>query len=93
MERNCFGNHDYNSNSTRNKTFRIVGYVFVGLLFAVAFALVFGLLVKFIWNNLMPAIFNLNEITYWQAFGIIILAKPSLWRIRPPPSGSPGKER
>jgi hypothetical protein len=75
MERNCFGNHDYNSNSTRNKTFRIVGHVFVGLLFAVAFALVFGLLVKFIWNSLMPAIFNLKEITYWQAFGIIILAK------------------
>jgi len=75
MERNCFGNHDYNSNATRNKTFRIVGQVFVGLLFAVAFALVFGLLVKFIWNSLMPAIFNLREITYWQAFGIIILAK------------------
>ena len=47
----------------------------VGLLFAVAFALVFGMLVKLIWNSLMPAIFNLKEITYWQAFGIIILAK------------------
>ena len=75
MERNYFGNHDFKPNSTRSKTFRIVGHVLVGLLFAAAFALVFGLLVKFIWNSLMPAILNIREITYWQAFGIIILAK------------------
>lgn len=75
IERNHFGNCDYNPKTTRSKTFRIVGHVCVGLIFAVLFALVFGLLVKFIWNSLMPGIFNLKEITYWQAFGLIILAK------------------
>jgi hypothetical protein len=55
--------------------FRIIGHVFVGLLFAVAFAIVFAFLVKLIWNSLMPAIFDLKQITFWQAFGIIILAK------------------
>jgi len=30
---------------------------------------------KFIWNSLMPALFDFKEITFWQAFGIIILAK------------------
>jgi hypothetical protein len=49
--------------------------VFLGLAFAVVFALVFGLLVKLLWNWLMPALFGLSEISYWQAFGIVILAK------------------
>jgi hypothetical protein len=75
MTPNCFRNHNYDSSSTRGKVFHIVGHVFVGLLFAVAFAIVFALLVKLIWNSLMPAIFDLKEITFWQAFGIIILAK------------------
>jgi hypothetical protein len=54
---------------------RIVGMVFLGLAFAVAFALIFGLVVKLLWNWLMPALFGLSEISYWQAFGIVILAK------------------
>lgn len=54
---------------------RIVGMVFLGLAFAVVFALVFGLVVKLLWNWLMPALFGLGEISYWQAFGIVILAK------------------
>ena len=42
---------------------------------AVVFALVFGLAVKWLWNWLMPALFGLGAITYWQAFGIVILTK------------------
>ena len=53
----------------------IVGWVIIGLGFAVLFALVFGFVVKWIWNLLMPAVFGLSEITFWQAFGIVILAK------------------
>ena len=75
MTTNCFGNHNYDSSGTGSKVFHIVGHVFVGLLFAVGFAIVFAFLVKLIWNSLMPAIFDIKEITFWQAFGIIILAK------------------
>jgi hypothetical protein len=42
---------------------------------AVVFALVFGFAVKWLWNWLMPALFGLGAITYWQAFGIVILTK------------------
>lgn len=54
---------------------RIVGWTFVGVFVAAFFALVFGLAVKALWNWIMPAVFGLGAITYWQAFGIIILAK------------------
>ncbi len=57
------------------KALRIAGMTLVGVVFAALFALVFGFVVKLLWNWLMPAIFGLGVITYWQAFGIVILAK------------------
>ena len=54
---------------------RIAGLVVLGVIGAALFALVFGWFVMLLWNWLMPAIFHLGEITYWQAFGIVILAK------------------
>jgi hypothetical protein len=58
-----------------SRALHIVGWVFLGIAFAVVFALVFGIVVKLLWNWLMPAIFGLGEISYWQAFGIVILSK------------------
>jgi hypothetical protein len=57
------------------KGFRIAGMVVFGVVAAAVFALVFGVFVMLLWNWLMPLIFGLPEITYWQAFGIVILAK------------------
>ena len=57
------------------KAIRIIGYVIFGLFAAAVFGFVFGLLVKFLWNWLMPDLFNLKEITYWQAIGIVVLAR------------------
>lgn len=57
------------------KAIRIIGWGVIGLAFVALFALVFGLLVKWLWNMLMPGLFGLKEITYWQAFGMVVLAK------------------
>lgn len=54
---------------------RIAGRVLLGIVVAVFFALVFGLAVKALWNWIMPPVFGLAVISYWQAFGIIILSK------------------
>jgi hypothetical protein len=54
---------------------RIVGLTVGGVVFAVFFAFLFGLVVKLLWNWLMPALFGLGTITFWQAFGIVLLAK------------------
>jgi len=55
--------------------FRIVGLVVGGLVVAVFFALAFGWLVMQLWDWLMPNLFGLKAITYWQAFGLVVLAK------------------
>ncbi len=44
-----------------------------GLAAAVVLAFLVGLLVQLLWNALMPDIFGLPEISYWQAVGLLIL--------------------
>jgi hypothetical protein len=57
------------------RALRIVGLVILGAITAAVFALAFGWFVMLLWNWLMPVIFGLAAITYWQAFGIVLLAK------------------
>lgn len=57
------------------KVLKIAGWTLVGITLAAAFALVFGLAVKWLWNGLIPPIFGLGTITYWQAVGILLLSK------------------
>ena len=53
------------------KVLKIIGLTIAGF----ALAILFGFVLMWLWNWLMPMIFNLQEITYWQAVGIFILAK------------------
>jgi hypothetical protein len=36
---------------------------------------VFGLIVKSLWNWLMPELFGVRSITYWQALGVWLLGR------------------
>mgnify|MGYP001081935672 CR=1 FL=1 len=56
------------------KVVKVVGFVIMGIIAAAALAIVFGLLVKWLWNTLMPVIFGLPVIGYWQAVGLVVLA-------------------
>jgi len=49
--------------------------VLMMIVLAVAFVALFGFVVKWLWNWLMPALFGWHLITYWQAVGILILSK------------------
>jgi hypothetical protein len=75
MEKHSFNGPDGVRPSHASAAAHIVGWVFLGVAFAVAFALVFGMAVQLLWNWLMPVIFGLGEISYWQAFGLVILSK------------------
>jgi hypothetical protein len=46
----------------------------IGVLILLAAGL-FSLLVMWLWNHLMPAVFGLHTITYWQALGLLVLSK------------------
>jgi hypothetical protein len=53
---------------------RILKFPLFAVLFVVVLAGV-GFLVMGLWNWLMPALFGLKLITYWQAVGLLILSK------------------
>jgi hypothetical protein len=50
-------------------------YVVFGAIAAVGFGLLFGIVIRELWNWLMPMIFGLPSITFWQGVGLFILAK------------------
>ena len=66
----------YFKHRMRTKKYGIIASRFIlGIFAAIGFALLIGLIIMLLWNWLMPAIFGLVTINYWQAVGIIILAK------------------
>ena len=75
MHKDLFDHPQTPLRSRGTKVMRIIGMTFIGVIAAVFFAFVFGLIVKWLWNWLMPALFGLGVITFWQAFGIVLLAK------------------
>ncbi len=56
------------------KVLKVIGFVLLGIIGVTALAILFGLIVMWLWNALMPDIFNLPEIGYWQAVGLVVLA-------------------
>ena len=54
---------------------RIIFMVIGGMALAVLIAAIFGFAVMYLWNWLMPGLFGLKTIGYWQALGIVLLAK------------------
>ena len=45
------------------------------LAIVVAAVAVFGYIVMRLWNGLMPALFGLHAVSFWQAVGLLILAR------------------
>jgi hypothetical protein len=52
---------------------RFTGLALIGVAAAAIFCFLLGLAVKLLWNWLMPELFGLPQIGYWQAVGILAL--------------------
>lgn len=59
----------------RKSAGEIAGWVILGIIAVIGLAILFGFIIMWLWNWLMPSLFGLAAITYWQAVGIFILAK------------------
>ncbi len=49
-------------------------FYFIPFLVAAAI-LVFGGLVMWLWNNILPAVIGVGVITFWQAVGLLVLCR------------------
>jgi len=64
-------NKQFIRHGVRFRVAKIIGFVMLGIIGV----FVFGSVVMLLWNALMPNIFNLHLINFWQALGLLILAK------------------
>jgi len=62
-----------------HKFFRVLKFVVIGI---VAFT-AFGFVVTHLWNYLMPGLFGLRMITFWQAVGLMLLGRLLFGGFRP----------
>lgn len=53
----------------------IAGMIIFGGLFLTGLVILFGFIIMWLWNWLMPEIFGLTTLNYWQAIGLFILLK------------------
>ncbi len=53
----------------------IAGMILFGIAAITGLAILFGYVIMWLWNWLMPEIFGLTTLTYWQAVGLFILLK------------------
>ena len=67
--------HHFRTERTPRKVLTIIGFVILGIIGAVVLAFLFGYFVMLLWNWIMPAIFGLGTVNFWQAVGVIILAR------------------
>ncbi len=58
----------------------------MSVIIMIIFALIFGYVVQLLWNWLMPGLFSLKQIGYWEGFGIVILARILFGSFLPHPS-------
>ena len=72
---------DYKNELEQKIEYKVKDYVTKGVkilffaVFMVGVFLLVGYVLMQLWNWLMPDLFGLTTITYWQAFGILVLAK------------------
>ncbi|MCH2234561.1 MAG: hypothetical protein MK078_09935 [Crocinitomicaceae bacterium] len=53
----------------------IFGWVVLAIIGITALIILFGFVFMWLWNWLMPEIFGLGVITFWQGVGLILIAK------------------
>lgn len=57
------------------KIIMIIGHIIVGVFFVILFVSILGGLLMLLWNWLMPCIFSLPLINFWQACGLVVMSK------------------
>ncbi len=59
----------------KKRFLKILMFAPIAVALVTLFIAIFGYAVMALWNWLMPPLFGLHLITYWQAVGILVLSK------------------
>jgi hypothetical protein len=65
----------YRKDYCRHNIWRGIGFGILGVIGFSLFLLIGGAIIMLLWNWLMPSLFQLSMITFWQAVGLALLAR------------------
>jgi len=65
----------------------ILGAAVIGCLFF----FIFGYVVQYLWNGVMPAIFGVAHLTFWRAIGLLLLCRILVGGFHPRHGGAFGR--
>ena len=51
----------------------LIGLI-VGFAIALALIAIFTFIFRWLWNTTMPEVFGINEVSFWQAFRLLLLS-------------------
>jgi hypothetical protein len=54
---------------------KLIWMIPVGIVGMALFIALGGEIVRLLWNSLLPALFGLREITFWQGLGLLVLCR------------------
>lgn len=84
--------HFYSKITKKPKWFQIITFAVLSLIAITVMGILFGFVIMLLWNALMPQIFNLPEISYWQGIGLFILGRILLGGIGGSSKVNPNKQ-
>lgn len=72
--------HDYDpSNPThpcrRRSPMRFVLHILMAIVLGGALVLLFGTVVQYLWNAILPSVLGVGHLRFWQAIGVLLLAR------------------
>ncbi len=67
--------HRFGVESKHGRMYRVVVHVAFGMIVAGLIAVVFGYFVMLLWNGVLPQVTAARSISYWQAVGLLLLAR------------------
>lgn len=65
----------FTHNMRKRSPMEIAAMIIFGAAAIIGLAILFGYVIMWLWNWLMPDLFGLTPLTYWQAVGLFILLK------------------
>lgn len=71
----CSSERDCRPKTTGGRILHYGGHAILALLVIGAVAVAFGYVVMLTWNAVIPAVFNLPVISFWQAVGLLVLIR------------------
>lgn len=75
------------------KGLRLAGTVAAGIAAAAGFALLFASFVMRLWNWIMPELLHTGTLTFWKAFGVVLLARLIFGSLGPSRKGGEEKTK